>query len=323
MSPGSRVAVAVIMAVLALAGADRPRAETYPSRPVTLVVPFAAGGGTDAVARFVADALGRALGGRVVIENRAGANGAPAATFVARAAPDGYTLFMTTNTTHSVNPALMKEIGYDPVKDFAPVAQMGNHPFMLVIGRHLAAKSLGDLIAYAKANPGKLTYGYGNGTGLVAAETFKRMAGIDVLKVPYRSTPQALTDMVGGRLDMMFIDVTAGIGQVQAGAVQAIGIANREGTATLPDVPPVASVLPGFDLVAWNGVFAPARTSPEIVARLNAELRRILEPEENRRRLAAIGLDVRTGSPDDLGRLVTSELTVWSNLVREAGIELE
>jgi tripartite-type tricarboxylate transporter receptor subunit TctC len=293
----------------------------YPARPIVMVVPFAAGGGTDGVARVVAEELGKAINGRVVIENKAGANGAIAATHVARSTPDGYTIFMTTNTTHSVNPGLMLGLKYDPLRDFQPIAQMGNHPFMLIVGNAVPAKTLPELIAYANSRPGKLSYGYGNGTGLVAAETLKRMAGIDVLKVPYRSTNDAIGDVMGGRIDMMFIDVTAGIGHVQAGSVRALAIANKDGTPTLPAVPPVAATLPDFDLLAWNGVFAPAGTPREVVDRLNAELRKILNRDGQKARFEAIGLDVKTGSVDELSELVRSELEKWTALIKAAGIE--
>jgi len=180
------------------------------------------------------------------------------------------------------------------------------------------------LVDYAQQNPGKLSYGYGNGTGLVAAETLKRFARVDVVKIPYRGTPQAISDMLGERLDMMFIDVTAGISQVQAGGVRALAVANKEGASVLPDIPSVAdSGLPSFDLIAWNGIFAPAGTPQPIVQLLNKQLRALLEKHGAKERFSAIGLDVRTGSPEDMGRLVEVELKKWAKLVADAGIEKE
>ncbi len=190
---------ALLAGAAAMAAATPARA-AYPERPVTMIVPFAAGSGTDTVARIVAQQLGTRLGGSVVVENRAGANGSVAATFVARSEPDGHTLFMTTNTSHSANPSLLKSIPYDPVADFTPVARMGNLPFLLVIDPRIPAKSVAELVAHAKANPGKLTYASGNSTGIVAGATFARRAGIEVLHVPYRSTPPAVTDIIGGRI---------------------------------------------------------------------------------------------------------------------------
>lgn len=318
-----RFVVRTVLAV-SLGLLSAPAHAVYPERPITIVIPFAAGGGTDSVARVMAHELGQVLNGRVIVDNKPGANGAVAATYVARAQNDGYTLLMTTNTTHSVNPALMQSISYDPVRDFSPVAQMGNHPFMLIVRNGLPAKTLPEILAYARANPGKLSYGYGNGTGLVASETMKRLAGVDILKVPYRGTPQAMNDMLGERLDMMFVDVTAGLSHVQGGTLQAVAIANKEGASVLPQVKSVAqSGLPDFDLIAWNGVFAPAGTSREIIDLLNKHMREILERPGSAERFAKIGLDVKAGSPDDLAHLVKTELVKWAKLVADAGIEKE
>ncbi|MDF3838568.1 tripartite tricarboxylate transporter substrate-binding protein, partial [Cupriavidus basilensis] len=185
-------------------------ADAYPSKLIRLVVPFAAGSGTDAVARITAKELGEALKQNVMVDNRPGANGAIAAELVAKAAPDGYTLFMTTNTTHSANPSLMKTLPYDPIRDFTPVARMGNLPFMLVVNPKLPVKTVPELIAYARAHPG-MSYASGNSTGIVSGATLGRMAGLDLLHVPYKSTPPAMTDVIAGQVPMMFVDVAAGI----------------------------------------------------------------------------------------------------------------
>nr|WP_252511350.1 tripartite tricarboxylate transporter substrate binding protein [Phreatobacter aquaticus] len=287
-----------------------------------MIVPFAAGSGTDTVARIVAEQLGQRLGQGVVVENRAGANGSVAATFVARSAPDGYTLFMTTNTSHSANPSLLKTMTYDPVADFAPIARMGNLPFMLVIDPKLPANSVAELVAHAKANPGKLTYASGNSTGIVAGATFLKRAGIDVLHVPFRSTPPAITDIIGGRISMMFVDITAALTQVQAGALKALAVTTMERSKLLPTLPSMQEAgIAGFDITSWNGVFAPAKTPTDVVQRLNKELQAIATEPANQKRFADIGFDAFSGTPEELGQFVKDQLVNWAKMIADAGIE--
>src|SRR3954469_10246884 len=202
-------------------------AQPYPNRQITLIVPFGAGSGTDAVARIVAQNLSIALKQNIVVENRPGGNGAIAAAYVARSAPDGYTLFMSTNSPHSAAPFLMKNVGYDAAKDFAPVSRVGSFTLMLVINPALAIKSVPELIAYAKANPGKLSFGSGNTSGIVAGETFKHWARVDILHVPYKSVPPALTDVLGGRISMAFTDLTPGLPHVKAGTLRALAVTRK------------------------------------------------------------------------------------------------
>jgi tripartite-type tricarboxylate transporter receptor subunit TctC len=214
--------------------------EGYPKLPIKLVVPFAAGSGTDAVARITGQMLGEALKGSVIVDNRAGANGVIAAELVAKAPPDGYTLFMTTNTTHSANPSLMKSLPYDPVKDFAPVSRMGNLPFMLVVNNELPVKSVAELLAWGRAHPGKLTYASGNSTGIVCGATLSRMSGVPMLHVPYKSTPPAIADLIGGQVSMMVVDLAAGLATVKAGKMRAIAVTTQERTKLFPELPPLA-----------------------------------------------------------------------------------
>ncbi len=274
---------ALLAGAAAMAAATPARA-AYPQRPVTMIVPFAAGSGTDTVARIVAQQLGTRLGGSVVVENRAGANGSVAATFVARSEPDGHTLFMTTNTSHSANPSLLKSIPYDPVADFTPVARMGNLPFLLVIDPRIPAKSVAELVAHAKANPGKLTYASGNSTGIVAGATFARRAGIEILHVPYRSTPPAVTDTIGGRISMMFVDITSSLTQVNAGSLRALAVTTAERSKLLPDLPSMQEAgIADFDITSWNGVFGPAKMPADVVQRLNREISAIAtDPSSSR-----------------------------------------
>ena len=309
----------------ALAALSAPaQADTFPSKPIRLVVPFAAGSGTDAVARLTGKYLGESLGQPVLIENKPGANGTIAAEYVAKAAPDGYTLFMTTNTTHSANPSLMKQIRYDPVKDFTPVSRMGNLPFMLVVNPALPVRTLPELIAYAKANPG-LSYGSGNSTGIVAGATFAKMAGLKLLHVPYKSTPPAMTDVMGGQIQMMFVDFAAGIGNVKAGKLRALAVTTAQTSQLLPDVPPMASApeLKGFDITSWNGVFAPAGTPAPVVERLNRELVAIVSNKQYASQYYGFGFEPFGSTQAELGRFVSAEIQKWSRLVKDAGIQPE
>ena len=313
-----RMLVATCLALAATAAF----ADTYPSKPITIVVPFAAGSGTDSIARIVGQQLSVAFNQGVVIENKVGASGVIAASYVARSAPDGYTLLMATNSTHSANPSLFKSLPYDPVKDFAPVARAGSYVFILVVNPEIPAKSLPELVAYAKAHPGKLTYASGNTTGIVAGETLKRRGGIDVLHIPYKSSPPALNDVIGGRVSMMFIDLAPGLEHVRAGTLRALAVTTRERSALLPDLPSLHEAgIAGYDVTSWAGLFAPAGTPPEIVARLNDEMRKIIANPETKARIAVTGFDAFSGPPETLAAFVQSELAAWSKLIKDAGIE--
>jgi len=310
-----------VVSCLAIASTNAS-AETYPGKQITIVVPFAAGSGTDSIARIVGQYLSTALNQSVIIENKVGASGVLAATYVARAAPDGYTLLMATNSTHSANPFLFKTLSYDPVKDFAPVARVGSYVFMLVVNPDIPAKTLPELVAYAKANPGKLTYASGNTTGIVAGETLKSRAGIDVLHIPYKSSPPALNDVIGGRVSMMFIDLAPGLEHVRAGTVRALAVTTKDRSALLPDLPSLHEAgIPGYDVTSWAGLFAPTGTPQEIVTRLNEEVRKIIANPEAKARIAVTGFDAFSGPPEQLGSFVQSELVAWSKLIKDAGIE--
>lgn len=307
-----------------LLAAAASHAQPYPAAPITLVVPFAAGSGTDAVARTVAKSLGDRLGQQVLVDNRAGASGQIAAQFVAAAKPDGYTLIMTTNTTHSANPSLFKSLRYDPVKSFTPVARVGELPFAVVVTPALPARTLPELIAYAKANPGKLSYGTPNSTSLVASETIKRLAGIDIVGVPYKSSPQALTDLMGGSLHVYVSDLGSGMAMMRAERVRTLATTNAQGTRLLPGVPPVAQTLKGFDLTSWNGVFGPAGLPAPIVEQLNGALQAVLADREVQDKLAQVGFEVRPSrTPEEFGRYVADQLAHWTSLIEQAGIRPE
>jgi tripartite-type tricarboxylate transporter receptor subunit TctC len=316
-----RRVAAIAAAVLVAGGA---LAQDYPGRAITLVVPFAVGSGIDPTARIIADELSRSLKQPVVIDYKPGANGAIAAGAVARATPDGYTIFMTTVSTHSANPNLLKSIPYDPVRDFAPLSRVGNLPFMLVVDPKIAAASVPEFVAYVKANPGRLSYASTNAIGLLAGATLKRMADLDLVHVPYRSSPQALNDVMTGRVAMMFVDFALGWPQAKAGNVRALAVTTKERSALLPDIPSMTEAgLPAFDLIPWNAIFAPANTPRPIVQRLNAELRRIISDPKVKERLAGLGFDAFASTPEELDAFVREDLAKWTKWVREAGIEPE
>jgi len=297
----------------------------YPRQPIRIVVPFAAGSGTDAVARITGQMLGEALKGSVIVDNKAGANGVIGAEAVAKAPPDGYTLFMTTNTTHSANPSLMKSLPYDPVRDFAPVSRMGNLPFMLVVNNDLPVKSVAELLAWGRAHPGKLTYASGNSTGIVCGATLSRMSGVPMLHVPYKSTPPAIADLIGGQVSMMVVDLAAGLATVKAGKMRAIAVTTQERTKLFPELPPLADTpeLKGFDITSWNGVFAPAGTSRDIVLKLNKVLSDMANGAVFRERVAKLGFDAFGSTPEELGAFTVSELAKWKKLIQAAGIQPE
>lgn len=307
-----------------LLAASAAFSQSYPSMPITMVVPFAAGSGTDAVARVVAKKLGERLKQPVLIDNRAGANAQIAAQAVAKAKPDGYTLFMTTNTSHSANPSLILNLKYDPIKDFTPVARVGELPFALVVNKDDPAKTLREWIDNAKAQPGKLSYATPNSTSLVASETIKRIAGLDVLSVPYKSSPQALTDLIGGTVQMYVVDVGSGMGMIQSGSVRVLGVTTKEPLKSMPNVVPIVKEVPGFDLTSWNGIFGPAGMPKPIVDKINAELQEALADKEVQKSLAQLGFEIwPTKTPEEFARYVSDQLTHWSTLVKQAGIRAQ
>jgi len=310
--------------VASLLAAGAAIGQSYPSAPVTMVVPFAAGSGTDAVARIVARKLGERLKQPVLIDNRAGANAQIAAQFVAKAKPDGYTLFMTTNTSHSANPSLIANLKYDPIKDFTPVARVGELPFALVVAKNDPAKTLKGWIEQVKAHPGKFSYATPNSTSLVASETIKRILGLDVVAIPYKSSPQALTDLIGGSVQMYVVDLGSGMGMIHSGSVRVLGVTTKEPLKSMPDAVPIVKEVPGFDLTSWNGIFGPAAMPKPIVDKLNQELQEVLADKEVHKSLAQLGFETwPTRTPEEFAKYVADQLAHWSTLVKQAGIRAE
>jgi tripartite-type tricarboxylate transporter receptor subunit TctC len=293
----------------------------YPNRNITLVLPFAAGSGTDTTTRLISKELGVALGVGMVIDNKAGANGSIAASYVARSTPDGYTLFVTTNTTHSANPYLLKTMSYDPVKDFTPIARTGDLPFMLVINPEIPANSVAELIALAKKEPGKYSYASGSSSAIVSGATFARLAGLDLLHVPYKSSPPALTDLIAGRVSMMFIDVPTGLPYVTGKALKALAVTTKRRSALLPELPTMDDTVKGFDITSWQGYLGPANLPKDIVTKLNAEIRKIVERPDIKNLLAERGMEAFSGTPEEFDAFLKQQLVLWEKLISDAGIE--
>lgn len=318
LTPGKLIAGAL----LGLAACSTTALAAYPEKPINLIVPFPAGSGTDAVGRIFAEELSKLLGQPVIVENKPGANATIAANYVAKAKPDGYTLFVTTNTSHSAAPWLMKNVAYDPIKDFTPIARGGNLPFLLVANPTRPYKTVQELVSYAKSNPDMVTYASGNSTGIVAGATFGVQAGLKLLHVPYKGTPQALTDLVGGQVDFMFTDFTSGMPFVKSGRLHAMAVSTAKRSELVPDLPSMEEAgMPDFDINSWNGYFGPAGMPPDVVKVLNTAINKIVSTPETKNRLAQLGFDAFSGTPDEFAKFVKDQYALWGKWIKAAGIE--
>jgi len=310
-----------LVAIAALTSATA-FAQAYPSRPVTMIVPFGAGGGTDIIARGVSEELSKALKQPIVVEPRPGANGAIGSALAARAAPDGYTLLFTASSTYSLNPNLMKDPPFDQLKDLVPVATIGRSPWMLAVPAASEFKSVADVVAYGKANPGKLTFPFWQSSVLVTGEMFGQLSGVQMRKVPYKGQVEATTDLLGGRLPIMFTDTAGARPQVEAGTMRVLAVTTVKRSGLFPDSPTMRES--GLDIVTDSmiAVFAPMGTPRPILERLNADISRIVETSEPvRNRLRQIGLDPISMSLAESDAFVRSELTRWADMIRRAGLE--
>lgn len=312
---------ALVLATLAYTSASAQRA--YPSQPVRLITAFAAGSASDIVARMIAAKLQGELGQPVIVENKPGASGQVASDFVARAQPDGYTIMLATNTTHSSNPYLFKHLRYDPIVDFTPLVQVCNFPFVLVVGSKVPASNVAELLAYGKAHRDSVNYGYGNSTGQISAAAFARITGLESAAIPYGSTPQAMTDIIGGRTTFMFVDLASAAGHIQSGALRALAVSTERRSVLAPDLPPVSEALgkPGFDLAAWVGIFGPAKMPPAVATQLSDALYRIVSSTEIQDKLKQMGAEPTPARAEAFGAFVAQQKTVWGEKVREAEIE--
>ncbi len=308
----------------ATAAAERASAQSYPTRPVTFVVPFAPGGGTELLARLLGQRLEQRLGKPFVIENRAGGGGVTGAVAVARAAPDGHTILMAPAPVMAINVTLHKTLPYDPSVDFVPIALVVATPYVLVVTPSLPAQSVPDLIKLARERPGQLSFASaGPGTPHhLFPELFKSMTGIDMTHVPYRGSLPALTDVAAGHVELMFSDVPPAIGMINEGKVRALGVSTKERVAALPDLAPIAEQgVPGFDAASWQMVVAPAATPPDVVERLYAEIKAFMAQPEIRERVSKMGLiPIDTPSVANLRIFVKTEIDRWGKVVEQAGI---
>lgn len=297
--------------------------DAYPSRPITIVVPFGAGSGSDIGARLIGQKLGESMGQAVVIDNKPGANGSIGATYVAKAKPDGYTLLIGTNSTHGANPGLLKEMRYDPVKDFQPINRVAIYSSIIVANPALPVKNMRELIALGKTQ--ELTLATGNASGVVQSETLARAAKWKpLLRVPFKSNPPAMTEVMAGRVQLMFSDIAAAQAQVKSGALRALAVTSKERSALMPDLPTfIESGVPDYDLSGWVALLAPAGTPPTIVNKLNAEITRILGMPDVRGKFLDLGAEPSPMTVPQVTAWVQKEVTTWTQLVKEAGIQPE
>ena len=295
--------------------------DKWPSRRVTIVVPFAAGSNTDACARLLAEQLRDIYDQPFIVENRGGAGGTLGANVVAKSAPDGYTLLMAGNTSLSSAPALIKNVPYDPIKDFTAIARVGRFSSVIVATTQQPFRTIQQFVDYAKANPGKLSYGHGNSTGFIVGEAIKKQTGVDLARVPYTATPAAITDLVGGRTQLVVSDLLSGKPQIQAGKLLGLATVFRERSSLLPDVPTLhETVMPGFEVLPWLGLFGPADMPPEIVKTLSDNLRTIFARPEIVARIGTMGIEPFYAPSEATAAFVRADLPKWQGMAKDAGI---
>ena len=300
-------------------------AQSYPSKPIRIIVPFPAGGTVDFFARVVSSKLTESIGQPVLVENRSGAGGNIAAEVVAKSAPDGYTLLMGSEIV-AINTSLYSKLGYDPVKDLAPITLVGTVPNILIVHPSLQANSVKELIALASKTPGKISFAStGQGTSShLSSELFKLMANVDLLHGPYKGGPPAVADLIGGQVDMMFINMPTGLAHVKSGKARILAVSSIRRVPQLPDVPTVDQAgIKGYETSAWSGLYAPAGTSPEVIARLHAEVVKILKMPSVREQLAGQGAEPVGDTPEEFGRFTRSEITKWAKIIKVSGAKIE
>ena len=317
--------LALALAGLGSLGALGAMAQSYPSKPIRLIIPYSTGTTTDVFARLYALKLGEQLGQSIIPDNRVGAGGNIAAETAARAAPDGYTLTLSTSATHATNPALYGKVPFDPIKDFTHVTSLVSAPNMLVINPKIPATNIAELIAYAKANPGKLTYiSAGSGTSPhMAGELLKTMAGIDIRHVPYKNITQGFSDLFSGEVSMTFYHVPVIVPHVKAGKLRALGVATRERSSIAPEVPPIADTVPGYDLKPWWGVSGPAGMPKEVVDKIYQASTAVLSDPDTRQKFVTMGLEVLQMPVKDFNEFTVAEVGKWSKIVKDSGARVD
>ena len=321
MKSRALLSVAALVAAFAVAPAQ---AQQYPSRPVTIVVPFAAGGGSDLLARLVAQKLEEKLGKPFIIENRPGAATTLAAMQVVRSAPDGNTLMQATSSTMAINVSMSKKMPYEPLKDLVPVALLSSSPFFLVVNNNSPVKSVADLIALAKAQPNGLNYGSGGPGSMhhLSTELLQSLAGIQMTHVPYKGTPPAMNDLIAGHIQVLFGDTTSTLPMIQQGIVRGIAVTTAKRSPAAPDIPAVAETVPGYESASWQMLVAPRGTPPEVIALLNREVHAIFSDPAVIAELTKRGVGPAiTGTPAEVSEFVKQEIVRWSDVVRRAGLE--
>jgi tripartite-type tricarboxylate transporter receptor subunit TctC len=318
----ARFATALALATLSL----HAHAQAWPSKPIRYVVPFAAGGSTDIMGRTIAEKLSVALGQPVVVENKPGAGGGLGAAEVAKAAPDGYTIMGGTISTHAINASLYKDLPYDPVKDFVAITLIARVPNMLVVNNDVKAKDVAELIKLMKANPGKWNFASaGNGTSQhLSGELFKGMAGVEMQHIPYKGSPPALTDVMGGSVSMTFDNITTAWPLAKAGKLRALAVTTAKRSPVAPEVPTLAeSGLPGYEVGSWQGVFAPAGVPPAIVARLNTEIVKIINMPDVQKKIIELGAEPVGDTSEQFGAFVKTEVVKWGDVVKKSGAKVD
>jgi len=313
-------------AALSLAPLAAQAQAAFPAKPITIIVPFSAGGTTDILARVVGQYMARDLGQTVVVDNRAGAGGNIGGQAAARAPADGYTLFIGTVGTHAINQSLYKKMPFDPIKDFAPLSRVAMVPNLLVANPSQPFKSVKEMIAYAKANPGKVNFGSaGNGSSIhLSGELFKQMTGVDMQHVPYKGSAPAVSDLIGGQISVMFDNMPSAIPHVKAGKLRALAVTTAKRSPALPDVPTIAEAgVPGYEATSWFGLLAPAGTPAPVVAKLNASILKALADPEVKKKLAEQGAEPHGEKPEQFAAFIESETLKWGKVVKESGASLD
>jgi tripartite-type tricarboxylate transporter receptor subunit TctC len=315
----------VLMATSALVFGGEAQAQEFPDRSVTLVVPFAAGGSTDVVARIIGQKMSDDLGQQVIVENVAGAGGNLGADRVARAEPDGYTILMGTVATHALNPLILKTKPYDPERDFAPVSLLVLVPNVLVVNPELPAKNVAELLALLKAAPEQYSYASsGNGTPLhLSGELFKNMAGVSMQHVPYKGSGPALNDVIGNQVPIMFDNLPSSSSHIKSGTLKALAVTTKERAPSFPDVPTIAETIPGYETYTWNALFAPAGTPKEAIDRLNASAKKALADPAVAEKMNGFSATIVASSPDELAAHVKAELAKWGPVVKNANVQMD
>jgi tripartite-type tricarboxylate transporter receptor subunit TctC len=301
-------------------------AQPYPSKPIRLVVPYPAGGPLDTVARLLAAKVGDSTKQPVVVDNKPGAGGNIGADIVAKSPADGYTILMGAVATHAINPALYKSIPYDPIKDFAPVTQVASTPNVLVVNPSIPANNVAEFIAYAKANPGKLSFGSGSigSAGHLAGELFKTTAGVDMVHVPYKGAGPAMQDLIGGQIQLMFDNLASSLAQVKAGKIKALAVTTSKRTSFAPELPTIAEAgLPGFDISTWFGIFAPAGTPKEALDRLHAEFTKALAAPDVREKMLNLGAEPVGNRPEEFAAYIKAEAEKYARVIKASGAKVD